>query len=182
MDKLLSSREIAEYLNLEPVTVRRKAARGEIPSIRIGNRFRFDKAQIDRWLSDSQVGRKAHILVVDDDAAIGRLFTDSLKNDDCQVTTTLSSLEALRLVATDHFDLIFLDLVMPELDGAELFRRIREVDADVPIAIITGYPDSDLMNRAMEQGPFLVMKKPFDTAEILRVVQGFSQQSTAGGQ
>ena len=182
MDKLLSSREIAEYLNLEPVTVRRKAARGEIPSIRIGNRFRFDKAQIDRWLSDSQVGRKAHILVVDDDAAIGRLFTDSLKNDACQVTTTVSGLEALRLVGAEHFDLIFLDLVMPEVDGAELFRRIREMDERVPIAIITGYPDSDLMNRAMEQGPFLVMKKPFDSAQILEAVRSFTQARSGGSQ
>ena len=182
MDKLLSSREIAEYLNLEPVTVRRKAAKGEIPSIRIGNRFRFDQDQIDRWLLQQTVGKRARILVVDDDRVIGDLFTDSLKNENYQVTAALSSLEALRLVANDNFDLIFLDLVMPELDGSELFRRIREIDEHVPVAIITGYPDSDLMSRAMEQGPFLVMKKPFDSAQILEAVRSFTQAPSGGSQ
>ena len=177
MDKLLSTREIAGYLNLEPVTVRRKAGKGEIPSIRIGNRFRFDKEQIDRWLVQNRVTRQAHILVVDDDPVIGRLFVDSLKSDSYQVTTTESSVEALELAANRRFDLVFLDLVMPELDGSELFRRIREIDDDVPIAIMTGYPYSDLMNRAMEQGPFLAMKKPFGSEEILKAVRSFTQSA-----
>lgn len=182
MTKLLNSRQVAEYLNLEPVTVRRKAAKGEIPSVRIGNRFRFDQGQIDRWLLQQTVGKPAHILVVDDDPVIGDLFTDSLKNHNYQVTTALSSVEALRLLANDHFDFIFLDLVMPELDGGELFRRIRQMDERVPVAIITGYPDSDLMNRAMEQGPFLVMKKPFDSAQILEAVRSFTQAPSGGSQ
>ena len=55
-NKLLNTNEIAEYLNLEAVTVRRKAVKGEIPAIRVGNRFRFDKDQIDSWLSQRTSG------------------------------------------------------------------------------------------------------------------------------
>jgi excisionase family DNA binding protein len=179
MNKLLSATQLAEYLNLKPVTIRRKAKSGEIPSIKIGNRLRFDKKQIDKWLLERTRESPVHILVVDDEPLIGGLFKDSLNEHRYQVTTTLSSLEALELIGNKHFDLIFLDLLMPELDGAELLRRIRQMDNHIPVVIITGYPDSDLMNRAMEHGPFMVMKKPFDSNQILDAVRGFTKSKAA---
>ena len=86
-----------------------------------------------------------------------------------------SSLEALDLVSNKHFDIIFLDLFIPELDGAELFRRIREMGKELPVAIITGYPDSDLMRKAMEHGPFTVIKKPFTGDNILNTIHSFTR-------
>ncbi len=169
-DKLLSVKEVAEYLNVKPVTVRRRANSGEIPSIRIGNRIRFHKQQIDKWLLSRSIGRPMHILVVDDEPSIGELFKEYLNEPGYQVTTTLSSLKALELMAKKHFNLIFLDLLIPELDGAELFRRIRQMDKELPVAIITSYPDSDLMRKAMEHGPFTVIKKPFSADDILNIV------------
>ena len=91
-----------------------------------------------------------------------------------------SSLEALELVSNKHFDIIFLDLLIPELDGAELFRHIRQIDKKLPVAIITGYPDGDLMRRAMEHGPFTVMKKPFNSDQILDIVRSFVQGVKTG--
>ncbi len=173
MNRLLSVKEVAEYLNVKPVTVRRRANSGEIPSIRIGNRIRFHKQEINKWLLSRSNGRPMHILVVDDEPSIGELFKESLNEPGYQVTTTLSSLEALELMDEKHFDLIFLDLFIPELDGAELFRRIRRMDKELPVAIITGYPDSDLMRRAMEHGPFMVLKKPFSSDDILNTIFSF---------
>jgi len=105
---------------------------------------------------------------------------DSLERNGCQVTAMSNSLEALEMVSRQHFDLIFLDLAMPELDGSELFRRIRKIDKQVPIAIITGYPDSELLKKAKEHGPFMIMIKPFTSDEILQAVNTFGQQSTNG--
>ncbi len=170
MNRLLSVKEVAEYLNVNPVTVRRRANSGEIPSIRIGNRIRFHQWQIDRWLLERSNGRPVHILVVDDEPLIGELFKASLNEPGYQVTTTLSSIEALELFKTKYFNLIFLDLMMPELDGAELFRQIRLVSSSVPVIIITGYPNSEIMNRAMEYGPITVLRKPFTGDDILNIV------------
>jgi excisionase family DNA binding protein len=170
MDKLLNSREVAEYLNIQSATVRRKVLKGEIPATRIGHHFRFDKREIDAWLLQNRPGRLLHILVIDDEPIIGQLFTDSLEKGTCQVTVTLSSLEALELIGDRHFDLVFLDLVMPDLDGVEVFRRINKANKRLPVVIITGYPDSDLMNRAMEYGPFTVMRKPFTSSDITAVI------------
>ena len=173
MDKLLNSKEIGEYLGIKQVTVRRKALKGEIPSIKIGHRLRFDKQQIDKWLQRNSRGQPVHILVVDDEPLVGQLFRDSLNETGYQIVTTLSSIEALELVGNRHFDLILLDLLMPEIDGAELFRRIRQIDKKIPVAIITGYPDSEVMERAMKHGSFMVLKKPFISDDILNAVQGF---------
>jgi excisionase family DNA binding protein len=173
MDELLSTNKLSKYLDMTPVTIRRKAQSGEIPSIKIGNRLRFDKKQIDKWLLEKSNRGPVHILVVDDEPIIGQLFRDSLDKYSYRVTNTLSSLEALELVNDRHFDLIFLDLMMPEINGAELFRRIRQINRQIPVVIITGYPDSDIFKRAMDHGPFMVLMKPFKAEEILDVVQRF---------
>ncbi len=180
MNELLTTLQIAEYLKLKPVTVRRKAKRGEIPSIKIGNRIRFDKRQVDRWLLQNSSGLPLHILIIDDEPVIGQLFRDSLDDHVYQVTTTLSGLEALKLMKKRQYDFIFLDLMMPEIDGAELFRRIRQTYKNIPVAIITGYPDSDLMRKAMEYGPFVIMRKPFNSDQILDVVLNFAKSVAIG--
>ena len=173
MNRLLNVKEVAEYLNVKPVTVRRRANSGEIPSVRIGSRIRFHKHQIDRWLLEHSNVGLVHVLVVDDEPIVGQLFKDSLDENAFQVTTTLSSLEALELIGNRHFDLIFLDLVMPDLDGVEVLKRIREAGKNIPVVIITGYSDSDLMNKALGYGPFTVMKKPFTGEEIVSTVHSF---------
>ena len=173
MDRLFSTAQLAEYLNLNPVTVRRKAKSGEIPSIRIGNRLRFDKEQIDRWLKQISNGKSKHILVVDDEPLIRRLFKDNLAGEGHQVTIAPNGLEALKLISDRHFDLIFLDLIMPEMDGAELLRHIRQAGKNIPVAIITGHPDSKLLNKAMEYGPLTVLKKPFKGEDVLSTVHSF---------
>ena len=114
------------------------------------------------------------ILVVDDEPIIGTLLKNSLQPHGHKVTTALNGHTALGLLNKKRFDLVFLDLVMQVIDGAEVFRRIRAKDKTLPVAIITGYPDSDLMAKALEYGPFVVMKKPFDTMDILETVRRIS--------
>jgi excisionase family DNA binding protein len=181
MRHLLTTREVAKYLRLRQETVLRKTKRGELPAIKIGKQFRFDKDEIDKWLLHHAVGSTANILVIDDEPVIGQLFKDTLQENSYQVTTTTSSSEGLELFNKKQFDLIFLDLKMPELDGAELFRHIRETNKQVPVVIITGYPDSELMEKAMEHGSILVMKKPFSSDAILNAVHSFAKTVTAKG-
>lgn len=179
MDELLSATQLAQYLNLKPVTIRRKAKRGEIPAIRVGNRLRFNKQQIDDWLAQTGRDTGIRVLVVDDEPAIGKLFVSALDNRQYRVTATVSGAEALEHVNEEKYNIIFLDLYMPEMDGAELFGRIRLIDREVPVAIITGYPDTDMMARAMENGPFAVMKKPFTAQAIIDMVKSYSRSGEA---
>ena len=125
------------------------------------------------------------ILVVDHEPLIVQLFRGYLKRTtDYQVTTTLRSIEALELVlvAKRHFDLIFLELFMPRFEGAEVFHRIREIEKQVPIVIMTGSPDSDLLRRARELGPFAVVIKPFKWEEIANIIGSLSNGYQAKGE
>jgi len=115
------------------------------------------------------------VLVVDDEPTVGDLIKNTLEMGRCYVTTILSSLEALELIKKRHFDLIFLDLLMPEVDGGELFKHIREIDEDVQVVIITGYPHSEIMEKAMEYGPFTVIKKPFTINDVLHAARSCTQ-------
>jgi len=79
----------------------------------------------------------------------------------------------MKEVKQRDFDLVFLDLKMPEMDGAKLFRRIKTIKPKLPVTIITGYPESDMMAQALAQGPFGVMNKPFDESDIITAVNNF---------
>jgi two-component system response regulator (stage 0 sporulation protein F) len=113
--------------------------------------------ELVRGVHQKTKGKPVRVLVVDDEQDIGELIAEILKNCGCQVTPVVNGTEALQLMNNQHFDLVFLDLVMPDLDGSELFKRIRERDNDIPVAIITGHPDSDLMKKAKELNPFLTI-------------------------
>lgn len=174
MKEYLTSHELAALLKLNPVTITRKAKKGEIPAVRIGKQFRFDRDQIEQWMLRKSINRVEHIMIVDDEPIIGRLFKDILERNGYQVTTFLKSVDVLGLITRQHYDLMFIDLMMPEIDGAELIHRIRNMGIKIPIVIVTGYPDSKLMGKAMEKGPFTVIKKPFSNEDVLNVVNSFN--------
>ena len=77
------------------------------------------------------------------------------------------------------FHLIFLDLKMPGTDGAEILREMKSVKHMLPVVIITGFPDSEMMERAMKQGPLGVMLKPFDDSDIVAAINSFLHATEA---
>ena len=181
MSELLTTIELAEYLKLRPETVIRKAKKGELPAIRIGRQFRFEKSQIDNWLLQKVIGKELHILVVDDEPVISQLFEFILRKVGVRVTTALSSIEALSLIKEGQFDIAFIDLKMPIVDGNELIMRLRQVDDRLPIVIITGHPDSKLLEKALQYTPFMVLKKPFGPGEILSVIRSIVPSMSTKG-
>jgi excisionase family DNA binding protein len=165
--------EVADYLRVTRKTIYRLLEKGFIPSLRVGHQWRFDKDSIDTWLNQNTNSKAARILVVDDDESICSLFTDIFAGSNHTVTTVNDSDTALKLLKDHDYDLIFLDLKIPGMDGAELFRQIRLTKPDLPVTIMTGFPDSDLMVKALAYGPLSVIKKPFRGADILSVMNNY---------
>jgi excisionase family DNA binding protein len=170
---LLTLEELANYLRVTEKTVYRLLDRKSIPATRVGRQWRFDQDLIDGWLKQNSNGTYARILVIDDDENIRSLFKDVLEGTGHLVTTASQSGQALAYLRSGEFDLAFLDLMLPDLNGAELFKQIKELAPDLPVTIITGYPDSDLMMKALEHGPLGAMKKPFDSGDILAAVNNY---------
>ena len=177
--ELMTLKEVADYLRVTKKTIHRMLARRVIPAIKVGHQWRFDRTSIEVWLRQYSVNAAANILVVDDDEAICSLFKDALGETGHTVKTVSESSKGLELAKDGDYDLVFLDLKMPKMDGAELFRQIRAVKPNLPVTIITGYPDSDLMTRALTYGPFGVMSKPFRGSDILTAVNAYLRYGTA---
>lgn len=171
--QFMTVREAADYLRVNKRTIYRLLERGGIPATRVGGQWRLSKAAIDEWLIRKSIGRKVSILVIDDEEAIRRLFEVTLSDLGHEVASARSGPEGLKLIERQDFSLVFLDLKMPGLNGADVLQRIRTIRPELPAVLITGYPDSDVMARAIAQGPFGVMKKPFGEADIVEAVGMF---------
>jgi excisionase family DNA binding protein len=178
MTKLMTLDELASYLRVTKKTIYRMLERKGIPATKVGRQWRFNKAEIDTWLTQSSNNATVNILVIDDDEAICSLFRDTLAEEKYIVTTVNESSRGLELAKQNDYDLVFLDLKVPIMDGAELFRQIRLVKPDLPVTIITGYPDSDLMMKALTHGPLGVICKPFRGSDILSAVNTYLRFGT----
>ena len=173
MAKLMTVQEVADYLRVTEKTIYRLLRQGKIPATKVGHQWRFDKTSINEWLQRNSVRAKANILVIDDEEVVQSLFKETLEELGHRVIAVKTGSKGLELVKQQDFGLVFLDLKMPGMDGAELFRQIKTIKPKLPVTIITGYPDSDMMARALAQGPFGVMNKPFGELDIVAAVSTF---------
>lgn len=173
MRDLLTAEEVAQYLRVTKKTVYRLLKQGKIPAIKVAYQWRFDRTSIDEWLRRKAVGGVACILVIDDEDTVRALFREVLEEIGHMVLTAKDGTEGLELVKREEVDLVFLDLKMPGMNGVETFREIKTEKPTLPVVIITGYPDSDMMAQALAQGPFAIMNKPFRVKDILEAVNSF---------
>jgi DNA-binding NtrC family response regulator len=111
------------------------------------------------------------ILIVDDEPVITQSLSHWLAEDGYEVGTASSAAEALRRFQERRWDLAFLDIMMPGMDGLELQHRLHEIDPHLQIVIMTGYSSVDSAVRAMKQGAFDYLPKPFDPDNVSRLVQ-----------
>ncbi len=172
MIDLMTVGEAANYLRVNKKTIYRLLESGKIPATKVGRQYRFSKASIDEWLQKESV-RKANILVIDDEETIRVLLKETLEELGHTVVAVGTGSEGLEAIRSLDFHLVFLDLKMPVMDGSEVFRQIKVIKPKLPVIIISGYPESELMARAMAHGPFAVMNKPFDESNIIMAVDNF---------
>lgn len=79
------------------------------------------------------------IMVVDDEENIRFLYKEDLSDEGYDIILASSGMEALELLKTDKPDLITLDIKMPEMDGIETLRKIKEIDKEIPVILCTAY-------------------------------------------
>ncbi len=173
MSELMTVAELGQYLRFTQKTIYKLLKQRSIPALRIGNKWRFDRKAIDDWLHQNRNVVKARILVIDDDDLILSLFKETLEDEGHKVVTARTSAEGMEYIGQQDFNLIFLDLKMPDIDGAELLKQIKNIKPTIPVTVITGYPGSEMMERALKQGPFGVMEKPFTAHDIIGAVNSF---------
>ena len=112
---------------------------------------------------------KLQVLVIDDDAVVGRSFDRVLSDKGYEVSTALSGEEALDTMNNTEFDLVFTDIKMPGMDGLEVTERIKERCPWTPVVVITGYGTEDNETKASVLGASGFVRKPL-TPEMIESV------------
>jgi len=120
--------------------------------------------------------RKANILVVDDELYIGDLIRDSLKDQGHNVTVLNNGEEAIEKFKEHHFDIAFVDYMLPGCTGLEVIKHIRGHNPHTSLILITGSVNSSVAESAVAEGATSFLQKPFTFDQIRNVV------STAIGQ
>lgn len=110
------------------------------------------------------------VLVVDDDPSLRLTLAANLELAGFEVHEAANASEALELVARKHFDAILSDIRMPGLDGVELFQRVRAARPELPVVLMTAFTDEPQVRRALDNGVFTILAKPFDVEAALRTL------------
>jgi len=112
------------------------------------------------------MGALRKVLVVDDDAVVGKSFNRVLSNKGYIVTTAQNAHEALKQIREQEFDVVFTDIKMPGMDGVELAERVKASRPWTPVVIITGYGTTENEVRAKAAGVSDFMRKPLSPEMI----------------
>lgn len=115
------------------------------------------------------------ILVIDDDEGIRKLFLLSLEGKGFKIDTAESGEKGIEIMQQTKYDLIYLDLKMPGMNGVETLRELRKINKDVPVYIITAFHEEyfDQLKAAEKDGiDFELLKKPFDSEQLVLVTKG----------
>ncbi|HID40014.1 MAG TPA: sigma-54-dependent Fis family transcriptional regulator [Calditrichaeota bacterium] len=116
------------------------------------------------------------ILVVDDEEIVRESLTGWFEEDGYTVDKAKDAVEALNKMTQTRWDIYFVDIKMPGMDGLELQRRIREIDKEAIVIIITAYASVDTAVQALKEGAFDYITKPFDPDQLSRLIRNAAKQ------
>jgi DNA-binding NtrC family response regulator len=112
------------------------------------------------------------ILVVDDEPNMLRLLkTILMDKTGYEATTTNNPLEVSKLLQESHYDLVVTDLKMPLVDGIDLIGIVKNIDATMPIIVITAYGTIETAEEAIQKGAYDFITKPFRKETILITIK-----------
>jgi len=117
---------------------------------------------------------KKRVLLVDDDPRIGKIFKIKLRVSAFDAVATTSGAEAIELVRTEHFDVVLLDILMPELSGFDVLATIRTFSG-IPVIVFTARPE--IFERAKRLGATDFIAKPLDPDGLVRKINAVLSQT-----
>jgi CheY-like chemotaxis protein len=114
--------------------------RRKIPAIQIGGRWRIKKSALDRDVLRQDRQGQPTVLVVDDDPVLQDLFQTFLKKIGFSRVVVGTAKEAIKSLRKQKFDLLFLDLRLPDAPGDQVYQTTKQIDPDLNVIVITGLP------------------------------------------
>ena len=139
---------------------------------------RSDLAVTGRWDPTKATGRK--VLVVDDEAVVANSIRRTLSRRGYRVEEAFSANDALNRILSDMYDLVLLDMKMPDANGLELLPTIKKHRPALPVVMVTGYASIDTAVEAIQRGAADYMAKPFTPDELFATTTRAIRGAAAG--
>ncbi len=119
----------------------------------------------------------ARVLIVEDEVSIRRGLSDVLRFKGCDVTVAIDGAEGLKRALEEPWDLIVLDIMLPELDGFSVCQRVRAAGRPMPVLMLTAKGDEDDVVRGFEAGANDYVIKPFSVRELTARIDALLRRS-----
>ncbi len=110
--------------------------------------------------------KKKNVLIVDDDPDVLTMLEGLLKKLEYNPYVAANGEEAVRVIDSNKIDVVVSDLVMPEMNGMELLKRVKSRKGDIPFVMITGHPSIETAVEAIQKGAYDYLTKPFQAEEV----------------
>lgn len=117
-----------------------------------------------------EVKQKKHILVVDDDPKILKLIALRLAQEGYRAVAVESGESVLAHIKIEKPGLVLLDMMMPEMSGFEILKRIKAIDSNIPVCIVTAVYDEAEGARCFEAGAYEYITKPIDFEHLQKAI------------
>jgi DNA-binding NtrC family response regulator len=118
--------------------------------------------------------KRLKVLVVDDEKIVRDFFSRLLSFQGLDVMVAEDGYKAIELAKAGAFDLFFLDVRMPKIDGLETYRQIRQINPNASVVMMTGYAVEEILKQAEKEGVYGAIRKPFNISEIKEIIDKVS--------
>lgn len=192
-DDLLTIHEAAQFLRVNFQTVYRLVRAGRLPAQRVGRQWRMRRSDLLAYTSErpraqtspapqrrppsvaaprpAPAERRIRVLVVDDEQVNAQVLARLLELIGHEAIAITSGEEAISIVREQPIDFVFLDLMMPGMNGVETLRVLRALNPDLPVVIVTGYADHPMAAEALELGPVVLLRKPVTSTDLYHALR-----------
>ncbi len=112
-----------------------------------------------------------NVLIVDDDEAVRQLFCDIISLIGFTPKAVGDGMTALQQLRSNNYSLVILDMRIPDMNGLETYKGIRQFDTSVPVVLTTGFGMDENVKEALSMGAFLCLEKPFNVSRAMKTLR-----------
>ncbi len=114
---------------------------------------------------------RARVLVVDDNSDLLETFSLILKRRGYDVDTAADGVSALNMFKTGQYDITLMDIVMPRMNGVEAFKKIRKINPEARVILMTAYFEDEQISNALDEGAYSAVHKPIDIDRLMKLLK-----------
>lgn len=116
---------------------------------------------------------KGKVLIVDDQFGIRILLNEVFQKEGYQTFQAANGVQALEILTKDNPDIVLLDMKIPGMDGIEILKRMKKLNQDIRVIIMTAYGELDMIQEAKDLGALTHFAKPFDIDDLREAVKKY---------